>query len=90
MTRQAENDYTVLLPMRKPSNNTLPEPPWLSKPKQLLPLRNGYKGGFLFQHMPTDMEKILEENYALNTLIITPTIKSVYNLCTWFLDTGSY
>ena len=39
---------------------------------------------FCFNTCQRTWKKILEENYALNTLIITPRqSKSVYNLCTW-------
>ena len=53
-------------------------------------LRNGYKGGlFCFNTCQRTWKKILEENYALNTLIITPDNQKAYITCVhgfWILD----
>ena len=73
--------------MRKPSNNILPEPPWLSK---LQTAFTNYATDIkvvcsVSTHANGHGKRYLKKNYALNTLIITPdNQKSVYNLCTWF------
>ena len=77
--------------MRKPSNNTLPEPPWLSKLQTAFTnYATDYKGGlFCFNTCQRTWKKILEENYALNTLIITPDNQKAYITCVhgfWILD----
>ena len=59
-------------------------------PNSFYQLRNGYKGGlFCFNTCQRTWKKILEENYALNTLIITPDNQKAYITCVhgfWILD----
>ena len=59
-------------------------------PKGFYQLRNGRKGGlFHFNPDRRTWKRILEQNYALNTLIITPDNEKAYITCVhgfWMLD----
>ena len=65
----------------------------VKSPKGFYQLRNGRKGGFFyFNPQNRTWEKLFEQNYTLNTLIITPQGDKAYISCVhgfWIIDLQS-
>ena len=65
----------------------------VKNPKGFYQLRNGRKGGFFyFNPQNRTWEKLFEQNYTLNTLIITPQGDKAYISCVhgfWIIDLQS-